>query len=30
MAVIDGTLYVRVEDSDGLGDPFPLLDEEDL
>lgn len=30
MAVIDGTVYVRVEDADGLGDPFPLLDEEDL
>lgn len=28
--VIDGTVYVRVEDADGLGDWFALLDEEDF
>jgi len=30
MEVIDGIVWVRVEDEDGLGDWFPLLAEEDL
>lgn len=28
--IIDGIVYTRVEDADGLGDWFPLLREEDL
>lgn len=28
--IIDGTVYTRVQDVDGLGDWFPLLAEEDL